>query len=59
MIYPILIGYDTGGVPIYKWNCDCEKCLTSTSLCQTAINANYKEDKEKPQDTAIYASLRR
>ena len=59
MIYRVLIGYDTGGVPIYKWNCDCEQCLTSISPCQSAINANINEDKEKPQDTALYASLRR
>ena len=59
MIYRILIGYDTGGVPIYKWNCDCEECLTTVGECRKIRLANYDEDKEKPQDTALYASLRR
>ena len=60
MIYRVFMGYDTGGEPIYyKWHCDCEKCLTSTNPHQAAINANIDEDKEKPQDTALYASLRR
>lgn len=59
MIYRIFTGYDTGGEPMYKWNCDCEKCLISASPCQNAIEANFDEDKEKLQDTALYASLRR
>ena len=58
MIYPVLVGYDTGGEPIWKWECDCEKCLASTAPCQAVGKANEKE-KNKPQDTALYASLRR
>ena len=59
MIYRVFIGYDTGGEPIYyKWKCDCEKCLTTTGQCKEVIKANLKEEK-KPQDTALYASLRR
>ena len=58
MIYPVLVGYDMGGEPIWKWECDCEKCLTSTTPCQAVTKANEGE-KEKPQDTALYASLRR
>jgi len=58
MIYCVLIGYDTAGRPIWVWKCDCEECLTSTAPCQAVIKANERE-KEKPQDTALYASLRR
>lgn len=58
MIYRILIGYDTNREPIWIWKCDCEKCLTSPSPCQSVIHAN-KAEKNKPQDTAIYVGLRR
>jgi len=58
MIYPILVGYDTGGELILKWKCDCKTCLTTASSCQNVIDANEAE-KSKPQDAAIYASLRR
>ena len=58
MIYLVLVGYDTGGEPIWKWKCDCKTCLTSAGSCQSVIDANEKE-KNKPQDTAIYAALRR
>ena len=50
MIYRVLIGYDTGGVPIYKWNCDCEICLTTAGECRKvrmAGMANTDEDKEE------------
>ena len=59
MIYKIFIGYDTAENPMYKWHCDCEKCLTTSGQCQTVMAANFNEDKKKPQDTALYASLRR
>ena len=59
MIYPVLIGYDTGGEPTWEWKCDCETCLTTAGQCQHVMAANFDEDKKKPQDTAIYASLRR
>ena len=58
MIYPILTGYDKDKEPIWRWECDCEICLTSPNPCQTVIDAN-KAEKDKPQDTALYASLRR
>jgi len=71
MIYRVWIGYDTAGEPIWEWRCNCEKCLTSTSPCYEVLDANFKEMKKglnkimglfrknKPQDTALYASLRR
>lgn len=68
MIYPVLVGYDNGNKPIWRWKCDCEICLTSITSCQAVMKANMKEvadkiierfGKDKPQDTAIYAGLRR
>ena len=59
MIYLVLVGYDASGEPIWKWKCDCEICLTKSGRCQAVTKANLGEDKEKPQDTALYASLRR
>jgi len=58
MIYPVLVGYDTSNEPIWTWKCDCKICLTTSGQCQNVIDANEKE-KNKPQDTALYASLRR
>ena len=59
MIYRVKLGYDTGGNPMYyKWKCDCEQCLTTSGQCQEVMAANIKE-KNKPRDTALYASLRR
>ena len=71
MIYLVLVGYDTGGEPIWEWHCDCEVCLTTSGQCQEVMAANFQEvyrgvkriinlfKKDKPQDTALYASLRR
>ena len=60
MIYRVFTGFDTSGKPVYyKWHCDCEKCLTTTGECQNVMAANFDKDKKKPQDTALYASLRR
>ena len=68
MIYPILVGYNQANKPIWIWKCDCEKCLTTNTPCQAVTKANMKEaidtiiemsGKDKPQDTAIYAGLRR
>ena len=58
MIYPVLVGYDKDKEPIWKWECDCEICLTKSGQCREVIAAN-KTEKDKPQDTALYASLRR
>lgn len=58
MIYPVLVGYDKDKEPIWRWHCDCEICLTTSKQCQEVMAANFIE-KDKPQDTAIYASLRR
>ena len=60
MIYRVIIGFDTSGKPIYyKWHCNCDKCLTTGGQCSEVAQANFDEDKEKPQDTVLYASLRR
>ena len=59
MIYKVFLGYDTGGNPMYyEWKCDCEQCRTTSGQCMKVMAANFKE-KNKPQDTALYASLRR
>ena len=71
MIYRVFKGYDTGEEPIWEWHCDCEKCLTTVAQCSEVKQANFNEiyrgvkriinlfGKKKPQDTALYASLRR
>ena len=46
MIYRVLIGYDTGGVPIYKWHCDCAICQSTSGRCAKASLPNTDEDKE-------------
>lgn len=58
MIYPVLIGYDTGREPIWEWKCDCEICLTTSGQCREVMAAN-KTEENKPEDLALYASLRR
>ena len=68
MIYLVLAGYNQANKPIWIWKCDCEQCLTTNTSCRAVTRANMKEaidgiietfGKDKPQDTAIYAGLRR
>lgn len=58
MIYRVFAGYNTGGESIWKWHCDCETCRTTAGECRKLMLAKFDEAK-KPQDTALYASLRR
>ena len=58
MIYKVFIGFNTAEEPMYKWHCDCKKCVATGGQCQEVMAANFKE-KMKPQNTALYASLRR
>jgi len=58
VIYRVFKEYDIDDKPIWEWECDCEKCLTTPYQCLGVVIANY-EERENPQDTALYPSLRR
>lgn len=48
MTYRVFIGFDTSGNPMYKWNCDCDKCLNTTGHCVDVLEANLIEREKKP-----------